>query len=119
MSERPLTDPLSDSLVGLSEQQRAEAMSRFRLLQPHLVDDVTLADIARFTNTPLRTVQRWAAQYRSKGLVGLARPHRSDAGRRKMPSALVELVEGLALRNQRLSAAAIHRRVVPLAGVGS
>ncbi len=28
MSERPLTDPLSDSLVGFMEQQRVEARKR-------------------------------------------------------------------------------------------
>ena len=28
MSERPLTDPLSDSLVGFMEQQRVEAQKR-------------------------------------------------------------------------------------------
>jgi putative transposase len=40
---------------------------------------------------------------------------RSDAGRRKTSSDIVELVEGLALRKPRLSAAAIHRKVADIA----
>lgn len=115
MVDRSQDDPLSDTLTGLSDEQRAEAMRRFDLLRPHLFDDFPLAEVAHAGKTPLRTMQRWTAQYRRHGLAGLARSSRSDAGRRKMSPDLVALVEGLALRKPRLSAAAIHRKVTNIA----
>lgn len=111
----PQVDPLTDSLTDLSDEQRTEAMRRFDLLRPHFFDGLPLAEVARAGNTPLRTIQRWAAQYRRDGLAGLVRSSRSDAGRRRMSSDLVELVEGLALRKPRLSTAAIHRKVTDIA----
>ncbi len=115
MSERPLVDPLSDSLADLSDEQRAEAMRRLNLLRPHFEDGVSLFETARAADTSLRTAQRWAALYLSGGLAGLVRSRRCDARLRKMPSALVELIEGLALQKPRLSAATINRRVTPIA----
>jgi putative transposase len=44
-------------------------------------------------------------------LAGLARPIRRDAGTHRSPADLVALVEGMALKPPRSSAAAIHRRV--------
>lgn len=115
MSERPLVDPLADNLTDLSEDRRADAMRRFDLLRPHLMDGVSLAETARTADIPLRTMQHWAAQYRRDGLAGLARSRRSDAGQRKTPPALVDLIKGLALQKPRLSAAAIHRRIIQIA----
>ena len=45
------------------------------------------------------------------GLASLARPTRHDAGTRQLPSDLVALVEGMALKRPQSSAAAIHRRI--------
>ena len=115
MSERPLSEPLSDNLAGLSEEQRVEAMRRFNLLRPHFEDGISLVETARAADMPLRTTQRWAAQYLSGGLAGLVRSRRSDARQRKTSSDLVELIEGLALQKPRLSAATIHRRVTAIA----
>jgi len=115
MPKRPLTDPLSDSLTALSGDHRAEAMHRFNILRPHLIDGVSLTDVARVSEVPLRTLQRWAAQYRRDGLSGLARLPRRDSGQRKMPPELVDLIEGLALQKPRLSAAGIHRRIASFA----
>lgn len=115
MPKRPLTDPLTDNLTTLSDEQRTEALRRFNILRTHLIGEVPLANVARVSDVPLRTLQRWVARYRRHGLVGLARAPRSDAGKRKMPSDLVVLIEGLALHKPKLSAAAIHRRVKPIA----
>lgn len=115
MSKRPLTDPLTDTLTTLSDNRRAEALHRYNILRPHLIEEVPLTKVARVSEVPLRTLQRWSARYHRDGIVGLARAPRSDAGQRKMPSELVELIEGLALHKSRLSAAAIHRRVKPIA----
>ena len=60
---------------------------------------------------PVRTAERWLARYRQGGLANLARASRHDAGTRQLPLDLLALVEGMALRRPRSSAAAIHRRV--------
>jgi putative transposase len=56
------------------------------------------------------------SQYRQHGLVGLARPERSDrSSRRGLEAPLVHLIEGLALQKPKRSAAAIHRQVSKIA----
>lgn len=61
---------------------------------------------------PLRTVQRWLAQYRRHGFVGLARRERRDRGHRhSLPPELKALIEGLALRKPPPTAALVHRQV--------
>lgn len=57
MPKRPLTDPLTDSLTTLSDDRRAEALRRFNILRPHLIEDVPLADMARMSGVPLRSLQ--------------------------------------------------------------
>ena len=108
-------DAPDTSLAALSEDRRREAMARLAVLRPALEDDVLLARAAAAAGVPLRTAQRWLACYRQGGLAGLARPSRSDAGRRRLPLEFVELVEGLGLKRPRPSAAAIHRKVAPVA----
>jgi putative transposase len=63
----------------------------------------------------LRTARRWLKRYRAHGLAGLARRPRRDRGGHRLPSELVELVEGLALRRPRPSVAFIHRQVLAVA----
>ncbi len=109
----------SDALVGLSEAQRALALERYALLQPHLDDGVPLACVARAAGVPLRTAQRWLARYRADGLAGLVRGPRADRGRRRMPTELLGLIEGLALRKPKPTVAAIHRRVAVVAVVAA
>ena len=99
------------SLSELDEKERTEALGRFAVLRPHIEDDVALTASAREHDVPIRTAQRWLARYQSGGLVGLARPVRSDAGHRRIVPELVALIEGLALRRPRPSLAAIDRRV--------
>ena len=106
------TSPL---FAELPPDQRAEAMTRFDVLRPHLEDSVPLTRLAQETGTPLRTLQRWLARYRWQGLARLVRAARSDRGTRQLPSALVAVIEGMALRKPRSSVAAIHRRVSAVA----
>ena len=68
------------SLASLSERQRAQAMARFALLQPHLERNVPLARAARDGGVALRTARRWLQSFRAEGLFGLVRAARSDAG---------------------------------------
>jgi putative transposase len=52
---------------------------------------------------------------REAGLVGLVRRRRADCGKRRMPSALQQLIEGLALQKPAPTAAMIHRQVTVIA----
>ena len=74
-----------------------------------------LTRIARDRGVPLRTLRRWSQRYRQRGLGGLVRSTRSDAGRRKLPRELHLLIEGLALRQPRLSHAAVWRQAAAIA----
>ena len=102
-------------LSGLTEGQREQAMTRWRLLAPHVEGGVPLARIAEHSGVGERTLQRWAARYRSAGLAGLARAGRADRGQRRIPADLRLLIEGLALRRPPPSVATIHRQVAGVA----
>jgi putative transposase len=103
------------SLACLSDQQRQKAMTRFAVIQPHLERNVPLSRVARHAGVAMRTAQRWLRRYRADGLIGLVRPVRGDAGKRKLPAELAQLIEGLALRKPRLSIKAIHREIMKTA----
>jgi putative transposase len=90
-------------------------MACFEVLRPHLEAGVPLARAARAAGVSQRTARRWLAAYRRDGLVGLARRPRADRGRRRLPSELLLLIEGLALRRPAPSVAAIHRQVAEIA----
>ena len=99
-------------LAQLSEETRELALSRYRLLRPHLEQDRTLRSVAEEAGVPFRTLQRWVGQYRQSGLVGLVRKRREDAGgRRKLSPSFQVLIEGLALERPRLPLVSIHRRI--------
>ena len=104
-------------LTALSEEQRAQAQSRFAIIRPALEDGITQAQVARTHNIPASTIQRWVKGYRDEGLAGLAdRSARSDKGKsRRLPPDTIALIEGLALQTPPRSMAAIHRQVVTIA----
>jgi putative transposase len=99
----------------LSEAERAFAQERFQVIRPFLEDGVSLSQIARDGGMPLRTAQRWVRRYRMHGIAGLARQGRNDKGQPRRAPSVRQLIEGLALRKPRLSAAAIHRKAVEAA----
>lgn len=102
-------------LTALPEAARDEATRRFALLRPHLEDGVPLTRLAQTHGMPLRTLHLWLRAYRESGLGGLARKARADRGQRRLPAALVEFIQGLALRTPRPSVAAVSRQVVAVA----
>src|SRR5258706_14529132 len=104
----PPSDWLNPALTQLAEADRTAALARFRLLRPHLEDQVPLARVAREQGRELRTLQRWLRAYQQQGLAGLTRRARRDRGRRALPAALVELTQRLALRSPRPPAAPAH-----------
>jgi putative transposase len=107
-----MVTPLSE----LTEQERAQAVERFHVLRPFLEEDISLLQIASQQQVSLRTLRRWIQRYHIEGLPGLIRKRRADRGeRRRLPSYLQQLVEGLALQTPPLSIAVIHRKVCELA----
>lgn len=91
------------------------AVERYRALEPHLIDGVTLAALARTGVASERTLQRWLRFYRVEGLAGLGGSPRSDRGKVRMPDHLVALVRELATKRPRPPVSAIHRKVTALA----
>src|SRR3954471_15565683 len=110
-TSRSSEDGCASPLTALAESARAQALERFGRLRAHLEAGVPLTQLTRHEGIPLRTAQRWVLQYRQAGLVGLARQTRADRGARKLPADLQALIEGLALRTPRPTAAAIYRQV--------
>jgi len=109
MNEQP-QDALP--LAARPPQERSQALERYRILQPCVEHDMPLTHVARHHGLPLRTVQRWLAQYRRDGFAGLARRQRSD--RRQphgLPPELTQMIEGLALRKPPPTVALVHRQV--------
>lgn len=91
------------------------AVERYRALEPHLIDGVTLAALARTGVASERTLQRWLRCYRVEGLAGLGRSPRSDRGKVHMPDHLAALVRELATKRPRPPVSAIHRKIAALA----
>jgi putative transposase len=112
-----MTKPPVPPLTALSEEQRAQAQSRFTIIRPALEDGVTQAHVARTHDIPSSTIQRWVKRYRELGLAGLAdQSVRSDKGKsRRLPAEAIALIEGLALQTPPRSIAAIHRQVSTIA----
>jgi len=98
-------------MSALSDDARQRALQRFDTLRPHLEDGVPLVTIARHLGLTDRTLQRWVQRYRERGLAGLGRLPRADAGHRRLPADLVRLIEGLALRRPPPTVATIHRTI--------
>jgi len=102
-------------LTMLTDAQRDQALARYALLRPHLEEGVPLTTLARAQGRPLRTLQRWLSDYRRDGLAGLVRQQRADDGSRHFPDALVQLIEGLALRRPAPRLSTVHRQAVRVA----
>ena len=99
----------------LTEKERSLALARFQILRPFLEDGVPLVRIAQENHLSERTVRRWVESYRQRGLAGLCRKAHADRGKRRMSITLQQFVEGLALQEPRLTAAAVHRQVALIA----
>jgi putative transposase len=112
----PAEDAAFPELTALSEQERQLALTRFRLLQPHLEQGMPLATLAQQENLCYRTTQRWVSLYRRFGLAALARRKRADrGGHRVLSQQIQQLIEGLALQKPPLPIAALYRQVVAYA----
>lgn len=91
------------------------AVERYRVLEPHLTNGITLAELALTGVASERTLRRWLRCYRAKGLAGLARVSRNDRGKAQMPEQLVTVVRKMAVKRPSPPVSAIHRKVVAIA----
>lgn len=88
------------------------ALSRFRILQPHLEDDIPLTVLAREGGVSVRTLRRWSKRYEKDGVAGLERRTRSDSGkRRKIAPELEDLAMVLVAKQRRPTLKTLHRHV--------
>lgn len=112
----PEVDAPRASLAALTEQQREQAMARYRAIRAYVEVGTPLTEIAQRENQPLRTLRRWVRSYRTEGLLGLASQSRNDSGRRRrLTEEMEQLVEGLALKAPPLPIREIHRQVSAVA----
>jgi putative transposase len=114
IQERSMNEQPHDTLplAARPPQERSQALERYRMLQPCVEHDVPLTYVARHHDIPLRTAQRWLAQYRRDGFAGLARRRRSDRRHpHGLPPELTQMIEGLALRKPPPTVALVHRQV--------
>ena len=106
----------STAVLAVSAADRERALEQFYWLRPVLEEGVPLKRLARERGVPLRTAQRWLQRYRVSGLAGLSHQTRADRGRRRrLPTDLQEVIEGLALRRPAPSVASVYRRVCNVA----
>ncbi len=92
------------------------ALDRFRIIQPHLENNVSLSKLAKDHHKGKRTLQYWVKAYRQEGLVGLQRKSRSDKGVAISISLIArQVIEALALQKPPLPISAIHRKVTKIA----
>ncbi|ETW96640.1 MAG: hypothetical protein ETSY1_25825 [Candidatus Entotheonella factor] len=103
-------------LTALSPDERARALERYQILQPHLEHGRSLTQVTRNCGLPRRTLSRWLALYRRYGLAGLARRGRRDRGQpRRLHPELQPIIEGFALCKPTPTAALVHRQVSDVA----
>lgn len=66
------------TLTNFSEQQRIDAMKKYKIIEPYLNKQETIKEIAIKNKVPTRTLYRWVQKYEHDGLVGLIRKTRTD-----------------------------------------
>ncbi|WP_142423544.1 Mu transposase C-terminal domain-containing protein [Enterococcus faecalis] len=100
------------NLASFSKEKRRNAQKKYKVIEPFLKDELSLADISSKEKIPVRTLSRWKQKYLTLGLVGLIREERSDKGTLKLPKELITTIEQLVLKNKKMSVATIHRKIV-------
>lgn len=90
-----------------------DALDKYRIIFPHLEQNVSLSSIAKQHGVSVRTLRRWINQYEQDNLNGLERKARNDKGqRRNIDSELEEYVKALALSKPKLSITTIYRKLL-------
>ncbi|MCB9092563.1 MAG: DDE-type integrase/transposase/recombinase [Halobacteriovoraceae bacterium] len=100
------------SLLQMSDQERAAAEQKYKMIAPFLNKTSSLKKISEKSGVPIRTLNLWLKKYREGGLKGLARKTRDDKGIFKIyDEELQKRIEGIYFKNPELSSASIHKLI--------
>ncbi|KMK76691.1 hypothetical protein AB990_13920 [Alkalihalobacillus pseudalcaliphilus] len=55
-------------------------MEKYYIIQPYLIDGVSIKEISSIKSVSKRTLHYWVKQYQAHGLIGLITKPRSDLG---------------------------------------
>lgn len=89
---------------------------KYQLILPSLSQDVSITELSRTHNIPVRTLRDWKKKFINLGLPGLDHIKRKDQGtRRCMSQQMQELIGGFAILKPKLKITAIYQKIVLLA----
>lgn len=102
--------------MGDSEQKKLiskdTALERYRIIEPILKRQSTIAQVSRREKIASRTLYNWVKDFKENGLGGLIPKGRNDKGNRRTADVeIVNLIKGLYLRVPPIPIKAIHRLV--------
>lgn len=63
-------------LTAYSESHRKKAVAKFKIIEPYFKGNISIKDISKQENIPIRTLYRWKKAYDYDGLKGLI--HKTD-----------------------------------------
>src|SRR5699024_4540802 len=98
-------------LTSYSKKKRAEAMDKYKIIQPYLSGKHSMKWISQERAIPYRTLQWWVQKYTDHGLKGLVRKKRKDVGNLKVDGKVQEEVKHVLLSLKRNTISSIHRKV--------
>lgn len=90
----------------------SDAINKFKIIQPYLNGQVTIAALSEETKISPRSLHRWVAEYKKIGLDGLKTKTRSDKGHhRNLSEDLINLIVAMALQKPKRTITSIYRTV--------
>ena len=99
------------TLTNFSEQQRIDAMKKYKIIEPYLNKQETIKEIAIKNKVPTRTLYRWVQKYEHDGLVGLIRKTRTDFEQIRVSEEVRQKIEEFVLRYKKISTKTLSRKI--------
>lgn len=99
------------TLTSFSEQQRIDAMKKYKIIEPYLNKQETIKEIAIKNKVPTRTLYRWVQKYEHDGLVGLIRKTRTDFEQIRVSEEVRLKIEEFVLRYKKISTKILSRKI--------
>lgn len=99
------------TLTSFSDQQRIDAMKKYKIIEPYLNKQETIKEIAIKNKIPTRTLYRWVQKYEHDGLVGLIRKTRTDFGQTRVSKEVRQTIEEFVLRYKKISTKTLSRKI--------
>ena len=98
-------------LTNFSDQQRIDAMKKYKIIEPYLNKQETIKEIAIKNKVPTRTLYRWVQKYEHDGLVGLIRKTRTDFKQIRVSEEVRQKIEEFVLRYKKISTKILSRKI--------